>query len=159
VARNARSPRPAPPEENARDMSSEAPARRGVPNQPPDPNPRPPKLAPPPMAWDCHIHLFGPRAEFPFEASSPYVSDDALPTDYMKVMGALGLARAVVVSAGGYGKDYRHLRSVLERHGERFRGIILPSDSITADEIATLGALGVRGVRMFGGPLGHEWSH
>src|SRR5688572_32169203 len=40
----------------------------------------------------------------------------------------LGLERAVVVSAGGYGTDTRHLRWVLESHGDRLRGIILAPD-------------------------------
>jgi predicted TIM-barrel fold metal-dependent hydrolase len=111
------------------------------------------------MAWDCHIHLFGPAREYPFEGSSPYVSDDALPEDYLRLQQVLGLQRAVIISAGGYGKDYRHLQSVLERFGEHFRGIILPRDDLRADEVRQLHQLGVRGIRMFAGPAGHEWSH
>lgn len=111
------------------------------------------------MAWDCHVHLFGPRSRFPFQENSPYVSDDALPEDYLRVQEALGLQRAVIVSAGGYGKDTRHIRSVLEQHRQRFRGVILPPDDFARNDVAELHALGVRGVRMFGGPEGHEWSH
>ncbi|MEI9852153.1 MAG: amidohydrolase family protein [Sphingomonas sp.] len=140
-------------------MSNAGELRRGLHNQPPDPNPRRPSIAMPDMAWDCHIHLFGPADEYPFESDSPYVSDDALPEDYLDLQEVLQLRRAVVVSAGGYGKDYRHLRQVLERYGSRFRGIVLPRDDFRADEVAMLGALGVRGVRMFGGPEGNEWSH
>ena len=54
-------------------------------NPPPDPNPRKPAHPVPDMAWDCHIHLFGPAREFPFEATSPYTSDDALPEDYLRM--------------------------------------------------------------------------
>lgn len=140
-------------------MSTEQPVRRGVPNQPPDPNTRRPKIAVPAMAWDTHIHLFGPRTQFPFEASSPYVSEDALPADYLRMAGVLGIKRAVIVSAGGYGKNYGHIRHMLERYPDQFRGIVLPRDDITALDVAELHALGVRGVRMFGGPAGHEWSH
>jgi predicted TIM-barrel fold metal-dependent hydrolase len=43
------------------------------------------------MGWDCHIHLFGPAREFPFEATSPYTSDDALPEDYLRMQKTLGL--------------------------------------------------------------------
>ena len=140
-------------------MSASNTIQRHLPNQPPDPHPRKPKHPVPAMAWDCHIHLFGPLKDFPFEASSPYVSDDALPEDYLRMQQVLGFERAVIVSAGGYGKDYRHLKSVLERFGEHFRGIILPRDDIRAEEIAELHKLGVRGVRMFAGPPGHEWDH
>lgn len=133
--------------------------RRGVHNQPPDPHPRQPTHAVPANSWDTHIHLFGPASLFPFAPESPYVSDDALPEDYLATLDMLGIRYGVVVSAGGYGKDYRHLQSVLERFGERLRGIILPRDDIRADEVEMLAALGVRGVRMFGVPAGHEWSH
>jgi predicted TIM-barrel fold metal-dependent hydrolase len=128
-------------------------------NQPPDPNPRTPRQRPPPGAWDCHIHLFGPAAQFPFEAHSPYTSDDALPEDYLRMQDRLGISRAVIVSAGGYGRNYRHLQSVLERFPDRFRGIILPPRDFRRAQIAPLAALGVRGIRMFAGPPGHEWSH
>jgi 2-pyrone-4,6-dicarboxylate lactonase len=132
---------------------------RALHNQPPDPNPRAPKLALPEGAWDCHIHLFGPAKEYPFDASSPYVSDDALPEDYLRMAKVLGLKRAVIISAGGYGKNYRHLQSVLERFGEHFRGVILPRDDFRIDEALKLHKLGVRGIRFFAGPPGHEWNH
>jgi 2-pyrone-4,6-dicarboxylate lactonase len=140
-------------------MSTPKPAHAGLPNQPPDPNPRTPRFAMPDMAWDCHIHLFGPANQFPFEAHSPYVSEDALPEDYLRMQKVLGLKRAVIVSAGGYGKDYRHLESVLTRFGERFRGVMLPRDDLTLAEVDKLDRLGVRAIRMFAGPAGHEWSH
>jgi predicted TIM-barrel fold metal-dependent hydrolase len=133
-------------------------AQRHLHNQPPDPNPRAPRFAVPDMAWDCHIHLFGPASQFPFEGHSPYVSDDALPEHYLDMQKVLGVKRAVIVSGGGYGKDYRHLKSVLERFGEHFRGVILPRDDFRQDEVEPLHALGVRGVRFFAGPPG-EWSH
>jgi 2-pyrone-4,6-dicarboxylate lactonase len=139
-------------------MNSTEPPR-ALHNQPPDPDPKAPKFPPPPKAWDCHMHLFGPKSQFSFESHSPYTSDDALPEDYLRMQQKLGFHRAVIVSAGGYGRNYRHLQSVLERFGEHFRGIILPPRNFRAEEIAPLHKLGVRGIRMFGGPPGHEWSH
>jgi 2-pyrone-4,6-dicarboxylate lactonase len=132
---------------------------RALHNQPPDPHPRTPNFKMPDMAWDCHIHLFGPAKDYPFDASSPYVSDDALPEDYLRMAKVLGLKRAVIISAGGYGKTYRHLQSVLERFGEHFRGVILPDENFSVDEAIKLNKLGVRGIRFFAGPPGHEWSH
>jgi predicted TIM-barrel fold metal-dependent hydrolase len=137
---------------------SEAPRRR-IQNAPPDPSPRAPRFPIPPGSWDCHIHLFGPARLFPFAAESPYVSDDALPEQYLANQDILGLERAVVVSGGGYGTDYSHLVWVLERYGERLRGVMLSRDDFTASQMAELDALGVRGVRMFGAPAGNEWDH
>jgi hypothetical protein len=116
-------------------------------------------LRAPAGSWDCHIHLFGPASRFPFAPESPYVSDDALPGDYLAMQDVLGLERAVVVSAGGYGADTRHLRWVLEGHGDRLRGIILAPEPAQPTQAGELAALGVRGVRMFGAPAGNEWDH
>jgi len=132
---------------------------RGQRNPPPDPHPRRPGFTVPGRSWDCHIHLFGPAIRFPFAPESPYVSDDALPEQYFASQQVLGLERAVVVSAGGYGTDCAHLRWVLEGHGERLRGIILAREDLSLAEMGDLGRLGVRGVRMFGAPAGHEWDH
>jgi len=128
---------------------------RALRNTPPDPDPRKPAFALPAGAWDCHIHLFGPSSRFPFAPESPYVSDDALPGDYLAVQDVLGLGHAVVVSAGGYGADTRQLRWALEGNGERLRGIILAPAGLTAPEAEGLAALGVRGMRMFGAQAGH----
>jgi len=138
--------------------TSEAP-RRALHNPPPDPHPHKPRIPIPAGSWDCHIHLFGPASRFPFAAESPYVSDDALPEHYLANQAVLGLERAVVVSAGGYGADCAHLKWVLEDHGARLRGIILSQPGLTLDETDELARLGVRGVRMFGAPAGHEWDH
>ena len=134
-------------------------AGRALRNTPPHPHPRKPPFALPAGSWDCHIHLFGPANRFPFAPESPYVSDDALPGDYLAMQDVLGLECAVVVSAGGYGADTRHLRWVLEGHGDRLRGIILAPEDLTAPQAEELAALGVRGVRMFGAPPGNEWDH
>ncbi len=116
-------------------MNAPAAPTKALHNQPPDPNPRAPGHPPPPLAWDCHIHLFGPASQWQFEAHSPYTSDDALPEQYLAMLDKLGLARAVIVSAGGYGRNYRHLQSVLERFGHYFRGVILPAAQMRREEV------------------------
>jgi predicted TIM-barrel fold metal-dependent hydrolase len=140
-------------------MNTTAEPRRALHNRPPDPNPRRPQRLPPPGAWDCHIHLFGPVSRFPFEEHSPYTSDDALPEDYLALQQVLGLSHAVIVSAGGYGRNFRHLEWVLSRFPGRFRGIMLPPRDLRFSQCVRLHRLGVRGIRMFAGPPGHPWSH
>jgi len=132
---------------------------RALRNPPPDPSPVKPDFPVPPGSWDCHIHLFGPASTFPFDRDSPYLADDALPEVYLANQDILGLERAVVVSAGGYGTDYSHLRWVLQHFGGRLRGVMLSRPDLTEDELAPLAKLGVRGVRMFGAPPGNEWHH
>ena len=137
---------------------TEAPYR-ALHNPPPQPKPNVPRIVVPAGSWDCHIHLFGPAHRFPFAADSPYTSDDALPEHYLANQAVLGLERAVVVSAGGYGADYRHLEWVLQSHGPRLRGIVISHAELDRTEMARLDTLGVRGVRMFGAPAGNEWDH
>ncbi|VCU71464.1 4-sulfomuconolactone hydrolase [Pigmentiphaga humi] len=114
---------------------------------PPDPNPRKPNLRLPAGAVDSHIHLFGPSSQYAFHPDSRYVSEDALPETYIAMQEVLGLTRAVVVSGGGYGPDFRHLSAVLERFPERFRGVALLPETASAAEIRNLDRLGVRGAR------------
>jgi len=114
---------------------------------PPDPAPKQPAMSVPPGGWDCQIHLFGPADQYPFDPDSPYVSGEAPPAAAIRLLDTLGLARAVVVSGGGYGRDYRYLLEVLERHPDRFIGVILPPDTLPDAEFARLDRLGVKGIR------------
>ena len=114
----------------------------------PDPHPKKPKIKAPPGACDTHIHLFGPAAKYPFAPDSPYTSRDALPETFMALQDTLGLSTAVIVSPGGYGRNYSLLADVLTKYPERFRGIALLRDDTPSSEIGRLTRLGVRGMRM-----------
>jgi 2-pyrone-4,6-dicarboxylate lactonase len=116
--------------------------------QAPDPNPKKPKLKAPPGACDTHIHLFGPAAKYPFAPDSPYTSRDALPETLFALQDKLGLSTAVIVSPGGYGRNYNMLADVLAKYPNRFRGIALMRDDTPSAEYARLTRLGVRGLRM-----------
>jgi predicted TIM-barrel fold metal-dependent hydrolase len=116
--------------------------------QGPDPHPNKPKIKAPPGACDTHIHLFGPAAKYPFAPDSPYTARDALPETFMALQDTLGLSTAVIVSPGGYGRNYSLLADVLTKYPERFRGIALLRDDTPSSEIGRLTRLGVRGMRM-----------
>jgi len=114
----------------------------------PDPHPKKPKLKAPPGACDTHIHLFGPAAKYPFAPDSPYIAQDAVPETFFGLQDKLGMSTAVVVSPGGYGRNYSLLADVLAKYPDRFRGIALLRDDTPSSEIARLTRLGVRGMRM-----------
>lgn len=118
----------------------------------PDPNPKVPRLRLPAGAVDTHIHLFGPVGQYPFAPGALYASEDKLPETYLAQMDVLGLSRAVVVSGGGYGQDYRHLVDTLKRFPDRFRGVVRLPDGTPLHELIALNRVGVRGVRFFAGP-------
>ena len=125
----------------------------------PDPNPRSPRLKAPAGACDSHIHLFGPADKYPFAANSPYTSRDALPETFIALQERLGLSRAVIVSPGGYGRNYQLLADTLARFPDRFRGIALMPDDTRASEFARLTRLGVRGLRMMSAKRGPHVPH
>jgi predicted TIM-barrel fold metal-dependent hydrolase len=58
------------------------------------------------------------------------------------------MSTAVIVSPGGYGRNYSLLADVLTKYPERFRGIALLRDDTPSSEIGRLTKLGVRGMRM-----------
>jgi 2-pyrone-4,6-dicarboxylate lactonase len=118
-----------------------------------------PPLRAPAGACDSHIHLFGPAEKYPFAPDSPYTSRDALPATFIALQDRLGLSRAVIVSPGGYGRNYRLLADTLERYPDRFRGIALMPDETSASEFARLTRLGVRGLRMMSAKRGRHVPH
>src|SRR6476661_1935855 len=122
----------------------------------PDPHPKKPKIKAPPGACDTHIHLFGPAAKYPFAPDSPYTSRDALPETFMALQDTLGLSTAVIVSPGGYGRNYALLADVLTKYPDRFRGIALLRDDTPSSEIGRLTRLGVRGMRMMSARRGQH---
>ena len=114
----------------------------------PDPHPKKPKTKAPPGACDTHIHLFGPAAKYRFAPDSPYIAHDALPETFFGLQDTLGMSTAVIVSPGGYGRNYSLLADVLAKYPQRFRGIALLRDDTPSSEIGRLTRLGVRGMRM-----------
>ncbi len=126
---------------------------------PPDPNPKKPKLVLPPGACDCHIHLFGPKEKFPFAADATYELLPALPETSLALQDRVGLSRAVIVSGGAYGRNYAVLADALARFPDRFRGVALMPETATNEEYEKLTKLGVRGLRFISAGRGNVLPH
>ncbi|KLU27173.1 amidohydrolase family protein [Caballeronia mineralivorans] len=116
---------------------------------PPDLNTSTPSLKLPAGSVDSHLHMFGPVDRYPFAENAPYVSGNATAEMYFRMQDTLGLARAVLVSGGGYGETYEHLADTLAAYPDRLRGVVRLPASVTDGELAKLNALGVRGARFF----------
>ena len=65
----------------------------------------PPKLAVPPRACDCHIHIFGDPRRYPLAADLAYTPAESPVETYRGLQYRLGLQRAVVVQPSAYGTD------------------------------------------------------
>jgi 2-pyrone-4,6-dicarboxylate lactonase len=124
--------------------------------KPPDPNTKVPRLQCPAGAIDSHLHLFGPKALYPLDANSVYETADALPETLIRMHGILGISGGVLVSGGAYGRNPRHMLDTLKRFPQHFRGVAVPPDHLSKQEIAGMHALGVRGVRFTTHPRGQH---
>ncbi len=123
-------------------------------SNPPDPNPRRPRLTCGAGGWDCHIHLFGPKPHYGLIPDAAYDTADALPETYIALQETLGLERAVIVQATVQGHDHRRLLDALRQYPERFRAIAVPATDISDAEIEEMHRLGVRGIRVVSGATG-----
>jgi 2-pyrone-4,6-dicarboxylate lactonase len=128
-------------------LSADAPSRAPE-CAPPDFRPRRPRIALPARACDCHAHILGPASAHPYAAERVYTPPDCLLPEYERMLGALGLERAVLVQPSVYAQDNTVLVDALERSGGRFRGVAVVGPAVPDLELARLHARGVRGLRV-----------
>ncbi len=114
---------------------------------PPDPNTRRPRLQAPPGSWDTHFHAFGSPHLLPYDAKRPYTPPSAPVEHWFGMAGVLGIERGVMVQPVVHGYDNAQVLHTLRRGGGRLRAIVRNNPDISAAEIKTLHAAGVRGIR------------
>jgi predicted TIM-barrel fold metal-dependent hydrolase len=105
-------------------------------------------LRPPPLACDCHIHVFGPFARFPLDPARKYTPEEATIETYLGVAKALGTGRVVLVQPSVYGTDNACQRDAMRVLGERARGVAVIDDSISDDALGKLNGCGFVGARL-----------
>jgi predicted TIM-barrel fold metal-dependent hydrolase len=109
---------------------------------------RKPALALPPKAADCHAHVFGPVAKYPYPANRLYTPPPVFLEDYLAMHRAVGLARGVLVQTGLYGNDNSFIVDAIAAHPGQLRGIALIGETVTDAELAHLARSGIRGFRV-----------
>jgi len=114
---------------------------------PPDFAPRKPKLAFPPGATDCHAHVFGPAAQFPYADTRGYTPQDCVLADYRHMLATIGCERAVLVQPSVYGTDNAAHLAALAEAGPALRLVAVVEPDVAAAELERMAAAGVRGVR------------
>jgi 2-pyrone-4,6-dicarboxylate lactonase len=115
---------------------------------PPDFAPRRPQFAFPARACDCHAHILGPASRHAYSPDRIYTPPDCLLPDYRVMLETLGVGRAVLVQPSVYGTDNTVVLAALRELGESARGVAVVDPSVTDDELETMHATGVRGVRV-----------
>lgn len=95
-----------------------------------------------PGSCDCHVHIYEPE-RFPLTQRIARASW----SDYQNVQRRLGLERALLVQANGYGFDMDCLLDALAQAGDAARAIAVIGPDISDETLARLHSAGIRGVR------------
>ena len=115
---------------------------------PPDPHPKKPRIALPPLACNSHFHVFGPHARFPYAPKRPFTPTDAPKEDLFRLHEFLGFHRGVFVQSTCHGSDHAALVDLLEAGQGRYRGVALLEPTMSPKEVERLDEAGVRGLRL-----------
>jgi predicted TIM-barrel fold metal-dependent hydrolase len=99
-------------------------------------------------ACDCHVHVFGTAAEFPFAAQRGYTPPAATADELSALQQALRLSRVVIVQPSVYGSDNSCTLDGMRRLGERARGVAVIDDATTDAALDEMHRAGIRGVRV-----------
>ncbi|WP_256568229.1 amidohydrolase [Bradyrhizobium sp. CCGUVB14] len=99
-------------------------------------------------AWDTHTHVIGTPPEYPWVSPRNYNPPSASREDYISHLDALGIDYGVLVQISVHGIDNRALVEALTAYPDRLRGIAVVTPTVSDEELDTLNAAGVRGVRV-----------
>jgi 2-pyrone-4,6-dicarboxylate lactonase len=116
--------------------------------QGPDRHTRRPKFQVPVNSVDCHAHVFGPQAIYPFSPDRSYTPEDCTADQYLAMLDTIGVTRAVLVQGGPHGTDNTATLAAIKQAGNRFRGVAVIPSGLPEQERADLHRQGIRGVRM-----------
>jgi predicted TIM-barrel fold metal-dependent hydrolase len=99
-------------------------------------------------ACDCHTHVFGDPARFPFTASRTYTPGPALVDEMRALHRSLHTDRVVVVQPSVYGTDNACTLDAIHQLGPRARGIAVIDDGTSDDDLDRMDRAGIRGIRV-----------
>jgi len=124
-----------------------------------DRNTRKPKVASPPNACDCAVHVYGPPGSCSLAPTRIYEPPQASFDDVRRMHATIGIDRGVLIQPTTYGTDHRVLLDALQRGKGQYLGIALVDDTVLDAELERLAQAGVRGARFnFLASLGLNWD-
>jgi 2-pyrone-4,6-dicarboxylate lactonase len=109
--------------------------------------PSKPKLRLPRGACDAHVHVFGPRARFPFAEGRKYTPSDATKEMLFALHARLGIDHCVIVQPNCHGTDNSVTEDAVAATGGAYKGVALVSTAIADAELKRLAAAGLTGAR------------
>ena len=99
-------------------------------------------------ACDCHTHIHGDPARFPFFAGRTYTPEMALPEEMAALHKALHMQRVVIVTPSVYGTDNTATLYGMQARGADARGVAVIDDQTSESALDAMGKAGVRGIRL-----------
>lgn len=109
--------------------------------------PSKPKLKLPKGASDSHVHVFGPRARFPFADGRNYTPSDATKEMLFALHAKLGIEHCVIVQPNCHGYDNAVTEDAIAATGQAYKGIALVHTDVSDAKLKRLNAAGLCGAR------------
>ena len=110
-------------------------------------SPSKPKLKLPPGACDAHVHVFGPRARFPFADGRSFTPSDAPKETLFARHALIGIERCVIVHTAAHGHDLAATADAIAAKGGAYLGVALVPVTISDADLKRADAQGFRGAR------------
>jgi predicted TIM-barrel fold metal-dependent hydrolase len=99
-------------------------------------------------ACDCHTHIHGDPAKFPFFAGRVYTPEPASPEEMSALHKALHIERVVIVTPSVYGTDNSATLFGMKARGATARGVAVIDDKTSESDLDAMGQAGIRGIRV-----------
>jgi predicted TIM-barrel fold metal-dependent hydrolase len=99
-------------------------------------------------ACDCHTHIHGDPAKFPYFSGRVYTPEIAPPEEMAQLHKALRMQRVVIVTPSVYGTDNSATLHGMAARGGDARGVAVIDDKVPDSGLDAMGRAGVRGIRL-----------
>jgi len=99
-------------------------------------------------ACDCHTHIHGDPATFPWFAGRTYTPEMAVPEEMTALHKAIKMQRVVIVTPSVYGPDNSATILGMKARGNDARGVAVIDDKTSEAELDRLASLGFKGIRL-----------
>jgi predicted TIM-barrel fold metal-dependent hydrolase len=102
----------------------------------------------PARACDCHTHIHGDPAKFPFFSGRVYTPELASPEEMTALHKALHIERVVIVTPSVYGTDNSATLFGMKARGATARGVAVIDEKTQDSELDAMNQAGIRGIRL-----------
>lgn len=99
-------------------------------------------------ACDCHTHIHGDPAKFPYFPGRVYTPEPASPEEMSALHKALHIERVVIVTPSVYGTDNSATLFGMKARGATARGVAVIDENTKDSDLDAMNQAGIRGIRL-----------